>query len=107
MGWLHCVPSGELGKSGVSRFELVGHEEVERITPPMGELTYLFSALSTVGLCENVMGGFSPVKWSELMHWPGIKRFLECEIETMQRLSRTYAQMRNNGDKADQPWEPE
>lgn len=106
MAWLHCVPSGELGKMGVSRIELVGLEEAEAIMPPIGELSYLFKALLTIGICESSSGSFSATRWSDIMHWPRISQFLPCEIETIHSLSKIYANMRNSGSNAPQPWEP-
>lgn len=99
------MPDGELKKAGLTRFELIGDEEAEKIIPPAGDLAHLWVALAKVGICEPTEGGMRTVRWTELMHWPGARRLMECELQTMRDVSSVYADMRNAGGGADQPYE--
>ena len=107
LAWCHCVPAGELSELKRSRLDLIGQEEFEKIMPPIGRLGYLLHHMQEVGLAASNGHCLVPTSWQEIMHWPGIRRLLECEIETMRKISNTYAAMRNNGGEAEQPWSPE
>ena len=107
--WLSAIPSGPLGKAGLTRRQLIGEDEATSQTPEPGPLCYLITALAKAGSCD-VLPGFNgpfyhPLHWTDLSHWPGISDFLPCEAQSIRDLSAAYAQMLNNASVADDPVE--
>lgn len=100
-----------MGKTGFTRAELVGDEEVERLTPDIGPMAYLLNEMARIGeapVMPTMSGArHSALPWSEIMAWPGVTRLLLCEVETIKRLSQAIATMRNTAGDAPQPWIPD
>lgn len=65
----------------------------------------LLERLYSIGLCSESGAGFVGVSWQELMHWQAAtgERLNAWESETLFRLSRIYASMRNQSIDPDMP----